>query len=202
MRHLLLTSVAILCGAGTAQAVTVNFNSLEENALIDSPLSLGGLVFSNPGNGSGQHAFSTSGSTGSTTLLPNYYGSTTTVTTVDGSPFTLQALDFADGFNFGDDPLSLTLTFTTANGSISESRIADLLPGLQTEVFNQSGILSFTLTASNSLYEENTFLLDNVRYSAETAPSAVPEPASWSLLLAGFGMIGFSSRQRRRSHLA
>jgi hypothetical protein len=37
----------------------------------------------------------------------------------------------------------------------------------------------------------------NPFYLRQTAPS-VPEPATWALLIAGFGMIGVSLRRRRR----
>lgn len=33
-------------------------------------------------------------------------------------------------------------------------------------------------------------------------PSAVPEPATWSLLIGGFGMVGFASRARRVKSVA
>jgi hypothetical protein len=34
------------------------------------------------------------------------------------------------------------------------------------------------------------------------AAAAVPEPASWAMLVTGFGLVGFASRQRRRSVVA
>lgn len=41
-------------------------------------------------------------------------------------------------------------------------------------------------------------LLDGVTFSQETVGS-VPEPSSWAMLIAGFGMVGFSARHRRRA---
>ncbi len=38
-------------------------------------------------------------------------------------------------------------------------------------------------------------LLDGVTFSPEAG--AVPEPASWAMLISGFGMIGFAARRRR-----
>ncbi|EQA98614.1 hypothetical protein L288_20395 [Sphingobium quisquiliarum P25] len=35
-------------------------------------------------------------------------------------------------------------------------------------------------------------------YTAAPLP-AVPEPATWAMMLLGFGMIGFAARQRRRA---
>lgn len=67
-----------------------------------------------------------------------------------------------------------------------------------------------TVYATNSLY----FLADNasgfVSFSVQGAPgnaataldafsvTAVPEPATWAMMLAGFGMIGFGMRSRRK----
>lgn len=38
-------------------------------------------------------------------------------------------------------------------------------------------------------------LLDNVRISIDPAP--IPEPASWGLMIAGFGLAGVALRHRR-----
>lgn len=38
--------------------------------------------------------------------------------------------------------------------------------------------------------------LDNVVLTASTVPAAVPEPATWAMMLAGFGMLGFALRRR------
>ena len=38
----------------------------------------------------------------------------------------------------------------------------------------------------------NAFEIDNVAVN-----SAVPEPATWAMMLLGFGAVGFSARRRR-----
>jgi len=62
---------------------------------------------------------------------------------------------------------------------------------------------SFTLAAAQ---EVRFFVLDSpygdnrdgysVRLTAATQPGAVPEPATWAMMLAGFGMLGFALRRR------
>ncbi|WP_198283224.1 NF038120 family PEP-CTERM protein [Sphingomonas sp. PAMC 26617] len=42
---------------------------------------------------------------------------------------------------------------------------------------------------------EGQFAFDNIRFD-DTAVAAVPEPATWAMMLAGFSMIGFASRRR------
>ena len=37
-------------------------------------------------------------------------------------------------------------------------------------------------------------------YSGDLSTTAVPEPATWAMMLAGFGLIGFAMRRQRQSH--
>jgi len=65
-----------------------------------------------------------------------------------------------------------------------------VLPGTN-GLFTVSGssgerFTSITLTSSS-----NSFEIDNL------AVSAIPEPATWAMLIAGFGMVGFAARRRR-----
>jgi hypothetical protein len=72
-----------------------------------------------------------------------------------------------------------------------------------------SGSALVTLTSSQNFYGAkfssggNSFELDNIRFStaavqapAGTSSSAVPEPASWAMMIVGFGAVGFASRRR------
>lgn len=63
-----------------------------------------------------------------------------------------------------------------------------------------SGLVQrFTIPAggnSVSFYINDDKLTDN-QGGISLSIAAVPEPASWALLIAGFGMIGFAARRRR-----
>ena len=45
----------------------------------------------------------------------------------------------------------------------------------------------------------NNQIVPPVRVPPEPAVDAVPEPASWAMMVAGFGLVGFAVRSRRRS---
>lgn len=55
---------------------------------------------------------------------------------------------------------------------------------------------SYTLAFDGLASTDSTVFLDNV--SATLTPGVVPEPASWAMLIAGFGLVGVASRRRRR----
>ena len=84
------------------------------------------------------------------------------------------------------------LSFANTNDrdmSLSLSAITSLLNNVNKGLNNATGrgLRSFRATATGS-------------FSSDPAPlvTAVPEPASWLLMIAGFGMVGVSARRRNR----
>lgn len=65
-------------------------------------------------------------------------------------------------------------------------------------LYQLSGFTSFDgqVGSVGDQYTRNTFVMDDVRLNLSTLP--VPEPASWALLIAGFGTVGASLRARRK----
>lgn len=51
---------------------------------------------------------------------------------------------------------------------------------------------------TTGMYGNHAFSLDTARLSGTDGVSAVPEPATWAMVLVGFGMIGAAARYRRR----
>jgi hypothetical protein len=41
--------------------------------------------------------------------------------------------------------------------------------------------------------------IDNIDFTVANGPAAVPEPASWALMIAGFGLVGSAMRRRKPS---
>lgn len=57
------------------------------------------------------------------------------------------------------------------------------------------GLSSFTLTTNNF----NNGLADNLTIASIFTPAAaVPEPATWAMMIIGFGLVGRAARDRRR----
>jgi len=185
--------------AAAAQTTVVDFEDLQPDQAYASQFVTGGLTFTKLGIvGPPASAFYVlgDGANGTQTMLPNYYGTTTRVTAVDDALFTLQSFDFSEAFNFADDPtLQVTFVFDTTDGIVNRTLTPDSTVGMQTATFNISGISSFTFVTSNSTWGENTIQTDNWTYSLDAA-GGVPEPATWTMMILGFGAIGGSLRRR------
>jgi len=110
------------------------------------------------------------------------------------------------GFNF-----TTPVTISTKNGTESTSQFAgfDMLMGstefqTKTLTFNAISDGSFRFFLGGRYGAGEGMLLDNVvltRTSTVTVPG-VPEPATWAMMLAGFGITGGALRSRKRSALS
>lgn len=133
---------------------------------------------------------------GGTTLAPNHANSFNTFTRQDGLLFNILSMDIADGLNDGSGVWGggatsvVTFAFSTTGGVIDIEFAIDDLVGFENVVFNIANVISFSATNPVGGYQ-----LDNINYSLVNA-SAVPEPASWAMMIAGFGMIGAGMRWR------
>lgn len=94
------------------------------------------------------------------------------------------------------------LTVTSVAGTVPQFDTFTVVPGTNTHANMgwQQYAYTFTAFGAQSLLtfasgEDNAYgpALDNV------AITAVPEPASWAMMLAGFGVIGYSLRTRKTS---
>lgn len=96
-----------------------------------------------------------------------------------------------------------TLTFFDAAGLVLSSTNVTLTSGatfnpgqyVRYSVNSTSGIRGFSFSGGAS---GNTSIDNLVAVTADATP-AVPEPATWAMMLVGFGLIGATARYRRRT---
>ena len=107
---------------------------------------------------------------------------------VDAGTWTpFSALDFAPLVLAGDAAL---------DGNANTRSVASTLSGLSIAAGSRFG---FRWVDSNSSGNDHGLAIDNLSINATVAATgAVPEPRTWALLLAGFGIVGFSLRRSNR----
>ena len=81
--------------------------------------------------------------------------------------------------------------------------LSDSFSGFTTAVFNATGETgTLTFRGSPTTTGDNNSIIDNLRLTAVDAPGAVPEPATWALMLSGIGAVGGAMRRRRQAGTA
>lgn len=185
---------------------------------------LAGDIYSFGATGSGERAL---GSVGSGSLAPTYFGgiftnglgstisslsfaytgeqwrvsnsgddalffefSTDASDLVSGTWSSISALDFAA---IRDDGTSLGAGLdgnAAANQSLISSTIANL------SIANGASF-GFRWRDANSGGNDQGLAVDNLSITAGTLAAAVPEPASWAMMIVGFGVVGGALRRRK-----
>ena len=107
--------------------------------------------------------------------LAGSYDFSLTTTTVDISEL------FLSGTGIGDTPIPLTFT----SGSLEQYALLGLNLGAGTYTLHING--SYTGRVSS--------------FGGDINFAAVPEPATWAMMLLGFGAVGFAMRRRRQPAL-
>lgn len=127
---------------------------------------------------------------GGATLLNIDGRGNTSFTRTAGGTFTVNSVDLATFYNDDGTGFARGVTFRFLIGAVFESQSFLLAPrgGLQRFTFDRAGVTAFVIDPDSSLQ------FDNVTFDAAPV-SSVPEPTTWSLLIAGFGLIGVAMRR-------
>lgn len=139
-------------------------------------------------------------------LLFTLEGSRNATFTLDSMPvpnsFTALQTNFTNvsgTFNGVDSTASL-INFGRSDGIFSAAALNILAPGLGFTQF--VGPVIFGGTTQNPSFAPGVFTLNSIVSGRSTltisafADSAVPEPASWAMLVLGFGLVGSTMRRR------
>ena len=116
------------------------------------------------------------------------------------SPSDSDAAYWADTGNLlGGTASNWNSTINLAGNQISEKLwttvAGDASQGVKTGVTTTDSAYVWLLGADFNAKRNDGFKLS--QFTADTATGAVPEPASWAMMITGFGMVGASMRRRR-----
>jgi hypothetical protein len=119
--------------------------------------------------------------------------------------------------DYGNDLFDLLVTFTLPTGTSAGSLFQANLTGSLVTLNNGGLSIHFTNPVQTFTSDAGTFMLTvaDVNFSGSSRTDilnltqnisaniqAVPEPATWAMMLIGFGGIGLAMRRRRPSRLA
>ena len=127
-----------------------------------------------------------------------YYGLNETSVSIShagGDLFSLTSIDAAQTFLGLDRPLTLTLTGVQAGRTIETSIFVDSNSAARFSTFSFANLVNLSSLTISGGRDFPEFALDNVVLST----SAVPEPASWAMMISGFAVVGGSMRRGRSS---
>lgn len=222
MKHVALlaaSALAVALSGTSAVAATITFDTYPDGTTVSStadPLisnqyaSLGVTFqgFYSDGTTGSPVATTYAGGPEGTNYQRNYLANAQSTALIDfGPPATLTprfatlSISFANGANgvslshnnFSRVGLTTFNAYDANNGLLQTFTINDG-NGWARRAFNAVDIFRLDLVIANNQY----FGIDNLTFTPN-AEAAVPEPATWSLLLVGFGMIGMGVRSRRRT---
>lgn len=200
-----ICAVALLGGASVAQAATVlDFEDLAhdgpDSVFYSQLTDYHGFNFTTGQGGFNSYRVWARNDTrnadqGGATLMSNLRPTETRVTRTDGKAFDLLSIDFADYRNIGE-AAKLTFIFTDMVGHSTIEQIQlDTQPGLQTVAFNRTDLKAFTYYFVPDGASSGWGQIDN--FTLGRGVAAVPEPATWAMMLLGFFGLGSTIRARR-----
>ena len=126
--------------------------------------------------------------------LTNPFTETLTFTTATGGTVSISVSTSSTGAGDDTDFTNVFLSGTGITGSIA-------IPQTSGDPLESRGLAglglgagTFTLTVQGTPGTQNGSFGGTVAFAAQ---SAVPEPATWGMMLLGFGAVGFSMRRKR-----
>jgi hypothetical protein len=187
----ILALAALTALAGPVQAATINGTFSAALAEVDSNTFgiQAGSIFT---NGAGAVTSATEEFEPITTLTPIAFS---TVTATNGTP-----VSFSSSFgNFVGSIINVA-TIPSPNARVGLNIFGNFTPIGTLSAFSAGPAdltLSFTQTGDLSPNSPQPSISGSFTFSSPSMIAAVPEPASWAMLITGFGMTGAVLRRRK-----
>ena len=211
MRKAILAASAViaLAGASAAQAVVANFDDLGNSSFQVMPVGYQGFTWTNFGVINGP-AYGASGYANGVVSGENVacacaadFGETINTLTAGGAAFTLNSGYFTSAWN--DGATLLVEGLSSGNVLFSDTFLLDT-GGPSFLNFNWGGIdeLQFSISGGSPSGLPGVgdyFGVDDLSITIG-GTGAIPEPSSWAMLIAGFGLSGAAMRRRRMAAVA
>jgi hypothetical protein len=185
-----LAASAILAAPAAATITTIDFNGETQNNVAS--LIYPGVTITSPGGTVFTSTFGT-GPNGTRGVLGRADGLFAPLRADFTGPVNFVSVDIGD---LGGDADNLFLRAFNASNVLLGSA-AQLLPGGLSEMRTLSlavGGIAYIEFGGVGLNGESNVYSDNLSFG--TRGGAVPEPASWAMLIAGFGLVGALQRRR------
>ena len=198
LRKLLLTGAALAAFAGSAHAASIPDGSFENlnfqnGQYVYNPTGSAWTFTGGAGETGNQSAwgFQDAPDGHVVAFLQTISSISQTLTgLVAGTTYTV-SFDLAHRPNYGLNQVSLSFD----GGSIFSLTPTSDAWTTYTASFTATGTSGLLSFSTNDGRADNDSGLDNVRITGEQG--AVPEPASWALMLGGFGLVGAAMRSRK-----
>lgn len=199
--HYAMSALALLT-AGGAQANTITFDDMPYHGFQPFTTYTEDGLTATVTSGQYYQGAPTGGPSApsSPAILTGFFNATqdATLTITGPSLFQFDSFDYFDGSSDGS-----TDTFTVAgflDGVLLYSLSGDFIPnqeeGGSATLVTVSGFNGFTVDEVQISTSANYQLfIDNITATAVEAAPGVPEPATWAMMIAGFGMVGSALRR-------
>ncbi len=195
-----ILALSCVAGATSATATTITFDDFNNDNVIPLPDTYAGLNWNNFYVIPGPDYINPASDYGDGVVSPKnvaFNGSGRPATISSGSPFTLNSGYFTAPFM---DDLTVEVTgFDGATQLYTTSFVVDT-SGPMLVTFDWTGLSKVTFATSGGTVHPGfggsfpSFSLDNLTVDEPVA--SVPEPATWALAIAGFGLAGGALRRR------